>query len=76
MGEHGVNLARLGRKIRPRHHLAAIIARDFLEQPFELADIAVDGLLELAVGAILLLDLVEGLLALDRKSTRLNSSHT
>ena len=37
---------------------------DLFEQPLELADVAVDGLLELAVAAILLADLVERLLAL------------
>src|SRR5262249_34333240 len=64
VGEHGVDLARLRGEIAARQHLAAVVARDFLEQPLELADIAVDGALEIAVGAIALADFLERLLAL------------
>ena len=42
---------------------AALVARDFVEQALELGDVAVDRLLEVAVGAIFAGDLVEGLLA-------------
>ena len=51
-------------RLSARHHLAAVVARDLIGQPLELADIAVHCLLELAVGAVLLADLVELLLAL------------
>jgi len=66
MSEHRVDLAGLRRQIRPRHHLTAVVARHIFEQPLELGDVAVDRLLELAVGAILGADLVERLLALQR----------
>src|SRR5712671_1002534 len=62
--QHGVDLAGLRGEIGPRHHLAAVVARDLFQQPLELADIAIHRLLELAVGAIALADLVERLLAL------------
>src|SRR5216684_9386895 len=62
--EHGIHLARLRGQVGARHHLAAIVARDFLEQPLELADIAIDRAHEIAVAAILLADLLERLLAL------------
>src|SRR5260370_7851918 len=41
----------------------ALVARHLVEQAFELDDVAVDGLLEVAVGAIFAGDFVEGLLA-------------
>src|SRR5690349_10836181 len=41
----------------------AILACDLVEQPLELGDVAVDRLLEGAVGAVLAGDLVKGLLA-------------
>src|SRR6516165_2659310 len=66
VGEHGVDLARLRGEIAARQHLAAVVARDFLEQPLELADIAVDGALEITVGPIALADFLERLLALHR----------
>src|SRR5947207_2398704 len=56
VGEHGVDLAGLRGQIRARHHRAAVVARDVIEQPLELADVAVDRLLELAVAAIALAD--------------------
>src|SRR5262245_15040100 len=64
VGEHGVDLARLRGEIGTRHHLAAVVARNLLEQPLELDDVAVDGALEFAVAAILPADLLERLLAL------------
>src|SRR5262249_43776707 len=64
VGEHGVDLARLRGEVGPRKHLAAAVARHLLEQPFELADIAVDAALEFAVGAITLADFLERFLAL------------
>src|SRR5215472_18251034 len=66
VGQHGVDLAGLRREIAARHHVTAVVARDFVEQPLEFVDIAVDRLLELAIGAIALGDLVERLLALQR----------
>src|SRR4051794_8003242 len=62
--QHGVDLAGFRGEIAACHHLAAVVARDLFEQPLELADVAVDGLLELAVATIALADLVERLLAL------------
>src|SRR5436190_633420 len=64
VGQHGVDLAGLRGEIGARQRLAAIVARDLLEQPLELADIAVDRAHEVAVGAVLAADLVERLLAL------------
>src|SRR5262249_29172828 len=66
VGQHGVDLAGLRREIGAGHRLAAVAARDVFQEPLELADVAVDGLLELAVAAILVADLLEGLLALHR----------
>src|SRR6185437_9353736 len=62
--QHGVDLAGLRGEVCAHHHLAAVVARDFLEQPIELADIAVHRQLELAVGTVFLTDLVERLLTL------------
>src|SRR4051812_6869530 len=62
--QHGVDLAGFRGEVRARHHLTAVVARHLLEQPLELADIAVHRLLELAVGAVFATDLVERLLAL------------
>src|SRR6266446_9714113 len=64
VGEHGVDLARRRGEIGARQHLAAVVARDFLEQPLELADIAVDGALEIAIAAVALADFLERLLPL------------
>src|SRR5262249_7271688 len=48
------------------YRLAAVAARNLVEQALELADIAVDGALEVAIRPIALADLVERLLALQR----------
>src|SRR5262249_47251987 len=64
VGEHGVDLARVGGEIAARQHLAAVVARHLVEQPLELADVAVDGAPEIAVGPIALADFLERLLAL------------
>src|SRR5262249_54091066 len=64
MGEHGIDLARLRHEIGAREHLSAIFARDFLEQPLEVSNVAIDGALEVAFAAIALADLLERLLAL------------
>ena len=64
MRQHGVDLAGFRGEIGARHHLTAVVPRNLVEQTFELADVAVDRLLELAVRTILLADIVEGLLAL------------
>ena len=64
MRQHGIDLAGFRGEVSARHHLAAVIALDLIKQVLELADIAVHRLLEFAVGAVLLADLVERLLAL------------
>src|SRR4029077_8957440 len=64
VGEQGIDLARLRGEVAARQHLAAVVARHFLEQPVELADVAVDGAPEIAVGPIALADFLERLLAL------------
>src|SRR5215470_7343057 len=64
--QHSVNLAGLRGEIGPRHHLAAIVARDLIEQALELGDVAVDRLRELAIGAIFAADLLERALTLHR----------
>src|SRR6516164_2186787 len=64
VGEHGVDLARLRGEVAARQHLAAVVARHLVEQPLELADVAVDGAPEIAVGPIALADFLERLLAL------------
>src|SRR5262249_11647785 len=62
--EHGVDLARLRGQVGARHHLAAVVARDLLEQPLELADVAVDRAHEVALATILAANLLERLLPL------------
>src|SRR6266404_3204731 len=64
VGEHGVDLARVRGEIASRQHLAAVVARHLVEQPLELADVAVDGAPEIAIGPIALADFLERLLAL------------
>src|SRR3984893_69896 len=64
VGEQGIDLARLRGEVAARQHLAAVVARHFLEQPVELADVAGDGAPEIAVGPIALADFLERLLAL------------
>src|SRR6266566_2807596 len=64
VGEHGVDLARVRGEIAARQHLAAVVARHLVEQPLELADVAVDGAPEIAIGPIALADFLERLLAL------------
>src|SRR4029078_8677390 len=64
--KHRVDLARFRREVGAGHDLAAVGARHFLEQSLEFRNVAVDRLLELAVGTILLSDIVERLLTLQR----------
>src|SRR6516165_549801 len=64
MREHCVNLARFRSQISSRHHLTAVVARYLIEQAFELADVAVYRLFELAIRSILFADVVERLLTL------------
>src|SRR5437588_11914323 len=64
VGEHGIDLARLRGEIGARNRLAAVIARDLLQEALELGDVAVDRLLELAVAAVLAADFLERALAL------------
>ena len=45
---------------------SAVLARDLVEQALELGDIAIDGLLEIAVASVLAGDFIEGLLASGR----------
>ena len=64
MGQQGVDLAGLRGQIIADHLLAAaLVARNVLEQPLELADIAVHGLPEVRPAAIAQPDVVEGALA-------------
>src|SRR5882757_7864486 len=63
MGEQGVDEARFRSQVAAQGLRSAILAGDFIEQPLEFRDVAVDGLLEAAVGAVFAGDLVEGLLA-------------
>src|SRR5438445_5802697 len=62
VGEQGVDQARLRGEVGAQRLRAALVAGDFVEQALELGDVAVDRLLEAAVGAILSGDLVERLL--------------
>src|SRR5262249_26301602 len=50
--QHGVDLAGFRREVGARHDLTAVVAGNFVEQPLELADIAVDRLAELAIGLV------------------------
>src|SRR5262249_56896633 len=59
--QHGVDLAGFRGEVGPRHGLAALVARYLVEQALELADVAVHRLAEVAVGAVALAGLVEGL---------------
>src|SRR3954468_24511220 len=63
MREQGVDQAGLRGQVAAQGLRAAILAGDFVEQAFELVYVAVDGLLEGAVGALFAGDLVERLLA-------------
>src|SRR5438445_11909079 len=69
VGEQGVDQARLRGEVVAQLLRAAAVAGDFVEQAFELDDVAVDRPLEVAVGAILAGDLVKGLLAGGRVET-------
>ena len=66
MCQHRVDLAGVGRQVALRHYLVAIVAGDVAEQLFKVGDIAVDGGAELRFAVVFALDLVEGLLALQR----------
>src|ERR1700694_1899767 len=50
-------------EVAAQHRRPALVARDLIEQALELGDVAIDGLLEVAVGAIFAGDFIEGLLA-------------
>src|SRR5262245_10783631 len=62
--QHGVDLASLRAEIAARDHLPAVIARDVVQEPLELGDIAVDRLHELAIGAIPPANILDRALAL------------
>src|SRR5438128_10260271 len=61
--EQGVDEPRVRGEVAAQRLRSAVLARDFVEQPFELGDIAVDRLLETAIGAVFARDFVERLLA-------------
>lgn len=66
MGEHGVDLARIRGQVGLGDSLVRVGAGDVGEQLFEIADIAIDGGAEFRLAVIFALDLIEGLLALQR----------
>ncbi|TAZ14767.1 hypothetical protein ELH81_12195 [Rhizobium leguminosarum] len=66
MSEHRVDLARIRGEVGLRHRPVRVGAGDVGEQLFEITDVAVDGGAELRFAVIFALDLVEGLLALQR----------
>src|SRR5687767_2785155 len=61
--EQCVDQSRLRGEVAAQRLRSAILARDLVQEPLELGDIAVDRLLEAAVGAVFAGDLVERLLA-------------
>ena len=63
MGEQGIDHAGFGDEVAAQRRGSAVVAGDLVEQALEFGDVAVDRLLEGAVGAIFAADLVEGLLA-------------
>src|SRR6478672_3069497 len=63
MREQGVDEAGFRGEMAAQHLRAALVARDLVEQPLELGDVAIHRLLEAAVGAIFAGDFVESLLA-------------
>ena len=54
MCQHGVDLAGLGRQVGVGEHGVTVVAADLRQQAVELLDVAVDGLLEVRVAAVLL----------------------
>src|SRR5262249_2089337 len=64
--QHGIDLAGFRGEVVAGDRLAALVARHFFEQALEFGDVTVHRVLEIAVGAIALADLVEGLLTLGR----------
>src|SRR5258708_9042976 len=60
MREQGVDQPRLRGEVAAQRLRSAILAGDFIEQPLEFGAVAVDGLLEAAVGAAFAADLVDG----------------
>src|SRR3981081_1791973 len=63
MREQGVDQPGFRGEGAAQHRGPAVVARDLVEQAFELGNVAVDRLLEAAVGAIFAGDLVKCLLA-------------
>src|SRR5437660_1127788 len=63
VGEQGVDQPGFRGEVATQRGGAALVARDFVEYSLELLDVAVDRLLEVAVGAILAADFIESLLA-------------
>src|SRR5258708_38481353 len=64
--EQGVDHAGFRDEVAAQCLGSAVFACDLVEQPLEFGDVAVDRLLEAAVGAVFSRDLVEGLLARGR----------
>ncbi len=69
MGKHGVNFACVGGQIGLGRCVVAIVACDILKQALEVIHVTINSTLELAVRRVLALDLVKGLLPLQRVET-------
>src|ERR1700682_5924711 len=63
MREQGIDHPGLRGEVAAQYRRPPLVARDLVEQALELGDVAVDRLLEVAVGAIFAGDLIERLLA-------------
>ena len=66
MRQHRINLAGVRCQVALRQRLVAVVAGDVGEQFFEVGDVAVDGGAEFRLSVIFALDIVKGLLALQR----------
>ena len=69
VGEHGVNLARIGRQVRAGHRAATFAARNVFKEPLEFLDVLLHRLAELGIAAILAADFIECALPLRRVKT-------
>src|SRR5260370_37595082 len=63
MREQGVDHARLRGQVAAQYRGCPFVARDFVQQALELGDVAVDGLLEIAGGAVCAADFLQRLVA-------------
>ena len=73
MGEQGVDETSLRGQVAAQSLRTAILAGDLVEQPLEFGDVAIDRLLEAAVGAVFAGDFIECLLADLRKRAPLRN---